>query len=421
MRSLSRLAVGAVVLVAAACTASGPKSENSSVGEVRIGVLAPRSGGNRAQGTEAQRGAELAADLVNGEQGPASLVGVGALARLGGHLTVVGSDTKSDNDQAVAEAVRLVTQQHVSGLVGAYDAEATEVASERTERLRVPFVNGDSSADYLTQRGLDWFFRTGPTDRMFGEAFFSALGELAGDTRQVAVLYTKDRPGSNIANLTQELAGEGGFQLVAKVPYQPKIQDAVAAVRELRSRAPDGTPVFVVAGTRTDASALLKAIRQTGYSPPGIFAFGPGFTETGTLADATNAEGVFASTAWSREAAGRNPAAKTVMDLYEERFDAPMGEVAAGSFTAVLVLAEAIGRAGSTDPQRVRAALLNLDIPGRETIMPWSGVRFDTARQNSDAGGVVEQRVKGLFRVVWPGELQPQKAAVWPASTLRKG
>jgi hypothetical protein len=71
--------------------------------------------------------------------------------------------------------------------------------------------------------------------------------------------------------------------------------------------------------------------------------------------------------------------------------------------------------------ERVRAALLNLDVPGRETIMPWSGVRFDTAHQNSDAAGVVEQRVKGLFHVVFPGELQPQQAAEWPLSKLRKG
>jgi branched-chain amino acid transport system substrate-binding protein len=83
-----------------------------------------------------------------------------------------------------------------------------------------------------------------------------------------------------------------------------------------------------------------------------------------------------------------------------------MSDIAAGSFTAVLVLAEAIDNAGSTDPQRVRAALLNLDIPGRETIMPWSGVRFDASHQNVAANGVVVQRVQDTFRVIFPGELQ---------------
>jgi branched-chain amino acid transport system substrate-binding protein len=421
MRSLSRAALAAVVLSAAACTAAGPKSETPSIGEVRIGVLAPRSGASRAAGTEAQRGAELAADLVNGEQGPAPLAGTSALARRGGHLTVVGADTRSDPDRAAAEAVSMVAEQHVAGLVGAYDVGVTEVASQRTERLRIPFVNGDTSADYLTQRGLDWFFRTGPTDRMFGEAFFSALGQLDSRTRQIAVLYTDDQRGNVIANLTEELASEGGFLSVAKVGYQPG-SDPVAAVQTLRSKAPDQTPVFVVASTPAAGTALLKAIRQADYTPPGIFAFGPGFLETGALADAADAEGVFASTAWSREVAGRSSVAKPVMELYEDRYGAPMGEVAAGSFTAVLVLAEAVGQAGSTDPQRVRAALLNLDIPGREMIMPWSGMRFDTSsRQNTDAAGVVEQRVRGLFRVVFPDELQPQDAAVWPLAKLRTG
>jgi branched-chain amino acid transport system substrate-binding protein len=418
MRLLSRAALAAVVLSAAACSASEPQPEAPRIGEVRIGVLAPRTGPSRAAGTEAQRGAELAADLVNGEQGPA-LAGAGGLARLGGHLVLVGADTRGKSDHAAAEAVRLVSAQHVAGLVGAYDADVTEVASQRTERLRVPFVNGDSTANYLTERGLDWFFRTGPTDRMFGEAFFSALGQLAADTRQIAVLYSKDQQGSVVAKLTEELASEGGFQSAAKVAFLPG-SDPVPAIQQLRSKAPDQTPLFAVASTPADATAVVKAIRQTGYTPPGIFAFGSGFLETGALAP-TDAEGLFAGTAWSREVAGRSPVAKPVMEMYEDRFGAPMSEVAAGSFTAVLVLADAIGRAGSTDPQRVRSALLNLDIPGREMIMPWSGVRFDTFHQNTAAAGVVEQRVKGLFRVVFPDELQPENPAVWPLSRLRKG
>jgi len=77
------------------------------------------------------------------------------------------------------------------------------------------------------------------------------------------------------------------------------------------------------------------------------------------------------------------------------------------------MLADAINSAGSTDAQRVRAALLNLDIPAREMIMPWTGLRFDASHQNVDANGVVEQRVQGLFRVVFPDELQRAKP-VWP-------
>jgi branched-chain amino acid transport system substrate-binding protein len=421
MRLLSGTALVAVALSVAGCTTSGPERQNSSVSEVRIGVLAPESGPSRAAGSEAQRGAELAAALVNGDEGPLQLAGVGTagLAGLGGaKLRIVQGDTKSSPEAGATEAARLAGDQGVAGLVGAYDPVVTDVASQRTERLGVPFVNGDSPTGYLTERGNDWFFRTGPTDRMFAESFFSALRETAGaDASKVAILYADDPPSSVVAELTRELADEGGFDRVGeeKVDLGPgAAASPAAAVGRIRDLAEKPDAVFVIASDPQDATRLLKAFGQTRYSPPGILASGAGFSAPTVLGAGPDGEDLLTSTSWSREIAGRSANAKPVMDLYEERFNQPMTETAAGTFTAVLVLAQAIDNAGSTDPQRVRAALLNLDIPGRETIMPWSGVRFDAAsRQNVAASGVVEQRVGQAFRVVFPGELQ-QAEPHWP-------
>jgi branched-chain amino acid transport system substrate-binding protein len=426
MRWLSGAALVAIVLSVAGCTSSPPARQPASVGEVKIGVLAPTSGQSRAAGIQAQRGAELAAALVNGEQGPTPLLGTGGLTGVGkAKLTIVKQDTKGDPATGATAAAKLVAEDKVVGLVGAFDAEVTQVASLRTERLRVPFVNGDSSADFLTQRGLDWFFRTGPTDRMFGEAFFSSLSRIARGSRRVAVLFSNDRPGNVLAGLTEELAGEGGFTMdnEAKVPFNAKGDDPVAAVQRVRGTQPDA--VFVIASTPADATTLTKAFGQARYTPKGIFAFGAGFVAADAFGAAgADAEGLFAATAWSREIAGRNQGAKQVMELYEQQFGQPMSQVAAGSFTAVLALAEAVNSAGSIDPQRIRTALLNLDVPGRELIMPWSGIRIDTAHQNAAAAGVVEQRINSQFRVVFPDELQRDAdadAAVWPLSNLRRG
>jgi branched-chain amino acid transport system substrate-binding protein len=96
-----------------------------------------------------------------------------------------------------------------------------------------------------------------------------------------------------------------------------------------------------------------------------------------------------------------------------------MSDVAAGTFTAVVTLATAVDRARSVDAERVRAALLNLDIPGRSTIMPWKGVRFDpTTHQNTRATGVVEQLLQGQFRVVFPRELG-ENPVIWPITAAR--
>ena len=418
---LSRMALVVAVLSVAACTGSEPEEADRSVDEVRIGVLAPTTGANRAAGNEALHGAELAAAMVNGEEGSVPLAGVGSagLAGLGGaKLTVVSANTQSRPEAAAVEAARLVTEDRVVGLVGAYDVAVTEVASQRTERLGIPFVNGDSTAGYLTERGLDWFFRTGPTDRMLGEAFLSAVGETAGpDARRVAVVFADDQPSNVVADLTEELAEEGGFDLVAKIGFDPAASP-VPAVTQLRNQADQPQAVFAVASTPENATRLLRAFGQARYSPPGLLAFGTGFSSSAVVASlGAEGEGMLASTAWSREIAGRSSIAKPVMELYEERFGQPMSETATGTFTAVLVLAEAIDNAGSVDPQRVRAALLNLDVPGREMIMPWSGLRFNSSHQNAAATGVVEQRAQDAFRVVFPGELQ-QAEPIWPRQAV---
>jgi branched-chain amino acid transport system substrate-binding protein len=410
MRWLSRIALVAAVVSLAACTGGESGDETSSVSEVRIGVLAPTTGPSRAAGAEAQHGAELAAALINGEEGgPARLAGAGSegLASLGGaKLTIAVGDTKSNPEAGTAEADRLVIEQRVVGLVGAYDAAVTEAASQRTERLGIPFVNGDSPADFLTERGLTWFFRTVPTDRMFGEAMYSTLQQEKVRPKRISMLYTTDAPGQSLHQVLHDLAPEANYDEHGMVKFDPGKPNLVPELQKLRDEKKPEV-LFLMTSTGSDAARVLKTMETMGYRPPQIFVFGGGVTERQVLqAAGTTGEGLFYSTAWSREIAGRSGIAKAVIDRYEERFGRPMSDIAAGSFTAVLVLAEAIDNAGSTDPQRVRAALLNLDIPGRETIMPWSGVRFDASHQNVAANGVVVQRVQDTFRVVFPGELQ---------------
>jgi branched-chain amino acid transport system substrate-binding protein len=412
MRLLTRIVLVAAVLLVAACTASEPEGESASVSEVRIGVLAPRSGPSRAAGIEAQSGAELAAALVNGQEGgPVALAGAGSegLAGLGGaKLTIVAGDTKSSPDAGTAEADRLVAQERVVGLVGAYDTAVTEAASQRTERLGIPFVNGDSPAGFLTERGLTWFFRTVPTDRMFGEAIYSTLQQEKVRPKRISMLYTSDAAGESLHRVLHELAPEAAYDEHGMVKFARGKPNLVPELQKLRDEKKPEV-LFLITSTASDAARVLKTMDTMGYRPPQIFVFGGGVSEPKVLqAAGTTGEGLYYSTAWSPRIAGRSGIAKTVMERYEQRFGQPMSDIAAETFTAVLVLAEAIDNAGSIDPQRIRAALLNLDIPGRETIMPWSGVRFDSSsHQNVAANGVVEQRVgDNTFRVVFPGELQ---------------
>jgi branched-chain amino acid transport system substrate-binding protein len=424
---LRPLLVGTVIVLAAAsCTSSSPPESQPSLGEIRIGLLAPLSGVDKAAGTQALWGAQLAVSMLNGEDGGqlrSTKIGVPGLQ--GSTVKIVRADTRNDPDRGVSEAVKLVDQDAVAGLVGAYDPDVTAAASQRTERLGIPFVNGDASAGYLTERGLDWFFRTGPTDRLLGEGVFSTLGQQAASgasTRRISILDADDAPSNAFAAAVAGLASEGDYTLVPQglpVGFQPGAGISPAgAVQQVRAARPNA--VVLVANEPVDAQKIVQAFATPGFTPSGIFTLGAGFRQPpAAQAVAQVGAGLLDGTAWSREAAIRDPAVRAVVTAYEERYHARMSDVAAGTFTAVVTLATAVDRARSVDADRVRAALLNLDIPGRSTIMPWNGVRFDAiTHQNTRATGVVEQFLAGSFHVVFPRELG-QTPAEWPITDAR--
>ncbi len=72
--------------------------------------------------------------------------------------------------------------------------------------------------------------------------------------------------------------------------------------------------------------------------------------------------------------------------------------------TAVLVLADAIDRAKSTDGEKIRAALAATDTPGEQTIMPWKRIKFSPEGQNDDADPVLLQYLGGKFITVYPAQ-----------------
>ncbi|MDB5960833.1 MAG: branched-chain amino acid transporter substrate-binding protein, partial [Massilia sp.] len=82
-------------------------------------------------------------------------------------------------------------------------------------------------------------------------------------------------------------------------------------------------------------------------------------------------------------------------------------------FTGLLTLADAINRAGSTDPEAIRKALAATDIPGNKLIMPWKGIKFDAQGQNMYSAGILVQIIDGKYHTVWPFDIATTDV-VWP-------
>jgi branched-chain amino acid transport system substrate-binding protein len=419
-RRLAPLLAAATAAVLAtglsACTDSKEQAAPGAGGEVRIGLLAPLKGPQKGAGDEAQRGAQLAADVVNGLNPsiPLPLAEGAGLPNFGGaRIKIVPADTSGTDPQtAAAGAVtRLVSQQGVDALVGAYDSQVTEYASQRSERYEVPFVNADSPATFLTDRGLDWFFRLGPSWRTAGEAFFSLLraqqGEGSTTLPKIVVLHADDKAGRDVNTTIGELAQEGGYDKPDHVSFPPGATDLQNTVSQLQAAKPD---VVMVYATPSAVKPLINAFALKQYRPKAVFSFGLGYLTTENYrSSAAVVTGLCRSVSWATDTSQRNLAARKVSDLYLHRYNTPMTEEAAATFTAVLTVAQAVDAARSSEPARIRTALLSLDVPGEQTVMPWGGVQFDETHQNVRAQELVEQFLDGSFKVIYPGDAASDK------------
>src|SRR5262249_56384978 len=76
------------------------------------------------------------------------------------------------------QALRLITEEKVVALTGAYQSGITLTASAIAERYGIPFVNGESVAANLTERGFKWFFRTTPVASDFAKIYYEFLTDM---------------------------------------------------------------------------------------------------------------------------------------------------------------------------------------------------------------------------------------------------
>jgi branched-chain amino acid transport system substrate-binding protein len=408
------LTLSAAGLGVAGCTNDKPTT--SGGGEIRVGLVTSMSGPDAASGADAERGAQLAAYVVNTDLlGLALPLGPGqGLPGLGGaRLAVVTTDTGGTPERAVTQAVQLVGSEDVDALVTADSAGVTAAVVQRTERLRIPSLDGRSSAGFLTSLGLDFYFRTAPADRDLGASAFSLVRSRGTTVPRLAIIAATDETATTLVPALRDLAAEAGFQVVTSAEFAPGTADPANAAKQVRNATPDA--VLVVAGASADAVEAVRAIQSRGAALP-MIGIGNGFLGTAFAAAVGAAgAGVFRVTPWSSDLAPRQGVTKAVADLYQQRFNSPMSEVAAGSFTATLTLATAFDDAGAVEPDKVRVALLGVRLPGSRTIMPWDGVQFGGNGQNTLASGAIEQLVGGTFKVVFPRELASAPVA-WPSA-----
>jgi len=395
------MAVAAVLIVV-----SAPSAQTK---EVVIGVLYPMTGPVAQVGIDSVNAIKVALDIINNDMNINVPLGKGAgLPRLGGaKVRIVVVDHQGKPDIGLAEAERLITQEKVHALFGAYFSSVTNTASQVAERMGIPYLNAESSSPALTERGFKWFFRTSPHDGHFSLAMFDFIRDLEKKRgvkfKSVAILNEDTQFGADSAKVQEELAKKYGYEVAAKIPFRTGTTSLDAEIGRLKAANAD---VLLPSIYTSDAILFTRTARNLDYNPKAIIAQNAGYTDPKFVAEMGKAaDGAITRAPFAMDLATKKPLIPVINDMFKKLGGREISDVPARAFTGFLTLADAINRAGSTDPAAIQKALRETNIPADQVIMPWTGVKFDEKGQNSGVRAILQQLQGGSYHTIYPFEL----------------
>jgi branched-chain amino acid transport system substrate-binding protein len=336
----SRWWLGLVATVCLAGCRGKPAPET-----VLIGHAAPRTGPERARGLHAWQGIQLAVEEANRDdvQGPVPR-----------RLVVVQADTQGDRDPGPT-AVRLITLNKVSAILGGTDPAAMEALAAVAQSSEVPLVG---AAGRPGRPANDFVFQLGIRPAHLGRALARfALGPLKAKR---AVVLADAGEGSDAVGsaLTGAWAAafanqfrEGGGTMAGEWTFTTNSELKELGERLRSSKA----GAVLVAGSPADVRELRKVMLTEKMAV--LFASVEG--SRGTLLTDPAGEGVYLVTAFVADA--ETPAAQQFVHTYRERFQEDPDVYAALAHDCATFLSGAIHEAKGIDGQKLQEALAGLE------------------------------------------------------------
>ncbi len=386
--------------------------------EIRIGVIFPLTGPLASTGQGLLEGVKLAADIINNKNNlNMPLAKSAGLPNLkGAKIKIIPGDHQGKPEVGMAEAERLITQEKVVAIMGCYNSAVTATASQAAERYGIPFLNDSSTSPSLTERGFKWFFRTTPNDDLLSENFFHFLNDVKKKKKvamgTIALFNENTLFGVDSRKFQEKYAKQYGYNISGVVLYPAKSTQLTSEIQKLRSYNP---AIIMQTSYVADAILSVKTYKELNFAPTALLANNAGFNDPEfTKSLGNDANYILSREVWSKDLGAKKPMIKTIADRFEKQAGKPMSGDYARSFTGMIVLADAINRAGSTEPAKIQKALLETNIKPDQLIMPWDGVRFDPkSHQNVLGKGIIVQIYNGERYTVWPFNLAT-KDVVWP-------
>ena len=343
-------------------SAAAPAAPAASGTEVRIGHVAPLTGGIAHLGKDNENGARLAIDEANE-----------AKVQIGGQpvkFTLVAEDDQADPKVGATVAQKLVDAR-VVGVVGHLNSGTSIPASPIYNQAGVPVISGSATNPKLTEQGFKQQFRVVARDDQQGPAIASYL---AGERKPklVAVIDDATAYGEGIANEVEKTLKAQNIKVLPREKGTDKTTDWKAILTKLRGRSPDA--VFY-GGMDATGGPLLKQGRELGMKA--VFSFGDGAcTDKMKELAGEAAEGLLCSQAGIPPQA----ASKKFLDAYKKKFSSDPILYSPFTYDAVNLLIEAMKKADSAEPSKYLPELQKISFSGAT-----GSISFDDKGDRKDA------------------------------------
>ena len=401
------LSVAATALVASTAFAAD---------SVKIGVLMPLTGNAAAAGQASKAAIEVAADIVNNAHPELSnlpFATTAGLPHLGGaKLDVVFVDHQGNPSLAQQLATRLITEDKVNALMGAYQSSCTFTATPVAERYGIPFMVGDSSALNITTRGLKHVFRATPIATDYARTYMRFFADMKKEGRainSIAILNENTDYGTSVGDAIEAEAKKNNVPVAIRIPYSASSTDVSAQVLQLKDRKPD--VIFFISYT-ADSILYIKTLKNFDYKPPMVLGDDSGFSDPSFVpAIADIGQGLMNRSAWDIGKPGSTT--YKINEMYKAKTGRDLDDTSGRNMQGFLALAEAIDRAGSADPEKIRQALTKTDLKPDQLMMGYQGIKFDGTGQNIRAAIYLIQLHGNRYELVWPEQAAASQLQ-WP-------
>jgi branched-chain amino acid transport system substrate-binding protein len=397
--------------------------------EVKIGVIFDYTGPFAAGGSQAAAiGTKIAIDMINERGGVEGYM-----------IKAIYADAQSKAEVAINEAIRLLDQENVDLVMGVYSsAHCVPMAQKVDAAKKFMWANVCTASTVFKGKNLRYVFRPQVHTDQFGFASCSLLNETAR-TRfskdpkdlKVAIIYEDGPYGAGVAAGNEETCKKFGMQIVLKEGYSATAPDLSSLVTKLRRARAD---VILHTGYNPDITLFWRQAREQGLRWAALIGHGAGYAQFDKLRDSLGKDSEFVLDVDpvpaqlldpKTLAPGLGQLTQEMVKRYkaEVKVDELPPHVSMGFNQTWIFLTDVLPRAikkyGGVDPEALRKAALDTDIPDGGTIQGY-GVKFhppghEMSGQNERSSPVVIQYIGGDSKIVWPPRLRTAEPVLpWP-------